>query len=156
MPNAQSLRTLLSTACHLLGQIGGVSAEGLRLLNRLLADLECLGDLLARQNGLSVHFALCPVTAPALRELLHCLGRHNRPLARRQVAPLDVQGDDQGQGRGVVALEVLEARLDAGPLAGQEPVAAVEDLALVADNGVPQPVVLDVLGRGGGVIDSRG
>jgi len=43
-----------------------------------------------------------------------------------------------------VAAPLLEARLDAGVLAGAVAVAAVEDLALVEDDRLQEPVLADV------------
>jgi hypothetical protein len=66
-----------------------------------------------------------------------------RELALGQVPPMEVQREHVRR-RAVAAAPLLEPRLDAGVLAGAVAVAAVEDAALVEDDGLEQAVLADV------------
>lgn len=68
------------------------------------------------------------------------------------VAPGEVQRHNEGQGFVLGAVVPLEAGLDPGGLAGSEAVSAVEDLAVVSDDGLEQAIGLHVLGEGDEVV----
>ena len=73
------------------------------------------------------------------------LGRQYGALALVQAPPAQVQGDDQIERR-TGPLPALEARLDAGLVAGAQPVAAVEDAAgRIEQDRRPQAVGASVL-----------
>jgi hypothetical protein len=84
-----------------------------------------------------------PWRARLLLEHRERVDRDHRPLPVGQVPPHHVQREHV-RSRALDA-PLLEAWFDAGVLAGAVPIAAVEDLALVEDDRLQEPVLADVV-----------
>jgi hypothetical protein len=85
-------------------------------------------------------------TLPLPRLLLEALLRldgDRGPLPIGQVPAVQVEREHVG--RRALSAPLLEARLDAGVLAGAVAIAPVEDQAVVQDDGLEQAVLADVL-----------
>jgi hypothetical protein len=93
----------------LLGEVGGLGEKGLGLLDGVDADLEDgrgISGCTARGATDRCTLLLPPFRHPLFRRFLERRQRprrHDGPLSGRQVPPLQVQGDDEGECFGVVA-----------------------------------------------------